>query len=483
MKVNIMMKRLSFSIFTAVALSGCSLESWVDQPAVNAISLRNYISGSTGEFASGLGSGLSTCATTNAYLYKLDELGRKIEPAVTVKPVSGGKFKFTDLPAKEWVLTNQGITQPVLLQITGCGQLMARLVTSSEAQNVDEHSTLLTFALNSAQGAHVVSKQKSARGLLFNNLHTILARNADVQASAAQLQGSLATAYNAYAGGSALALNSAAPIYQIEQMPTILTELGAAEFSVVTSHWNPSYQIAVEWLRDSSVISRAATDVFTPQKNDQGLNTYRLRVGAADGAGHIDNAQDVLEYWAEIVTSNDFPPIVPALTLASSALTSNSTVHLRLSTGAAMANCATFSKIAVTENDTAAPPPTAFDTQNRACSVNLNQYLSHTLANTSDGVKTLRVWTMDADGNVSVIPALATMTLDASAPALGFSTPAANSEFNSTLTINGTCENDFMVDVAGAGALASQAVACAASAFTVTVTPTAGQGVKTVTIS
>ncbi len=129
-----------------------------------------------------------------------------------------------------------------------------------------------------------------------------------------------------------------------------------------------------------------------------------------------------------------------------------------MSTGASRVNCATFSKIAITENDPAPPSPTVFDTQNRLCTTAVNQTLAYNLVNTSNGVKTLRIWTMDSDGNISIIPEMQMMNLDSAAPALAFLGACGEHQLQLHSRNHGTCEEGFDVNIAGSGVLTPQIV-------------------------
>ena len=79
-----------------------------------------------------------------------------------------------------------------------------------------------------------------------------------------------------------------------------------------------------------------------------------------------------------------------------------------------MANCQTFSSLALTEDRATLPAATEFTL---TCSAPVTQALSFTLSPTN-GIKTMRLWALDASGNVSLVPQSLLVTLDDTPPTL-----------------------------------------------------------------
>ncbi|HEX4922906.1 MAG TPA: Ig-like domain-containing protein, partial [Bdellovibrionales bacterium] len=74
-------------------------------------------------------------------------------------------------------------------------------------------------------------------------------------------------------------------------------------------------------------------------------------------------------------------------------------------------------------------------------------------------------------------------TVDVTAPAPTFLTPAANSYGQTTLAITGNCEGTLTVSLTGTGLSSPASTACASGSFSETITFTAGDGTKNIVIS
>jgi len=138
-------------------------------------------------------------------------------------------------------------------------------------------------------------------------------------------------------------------------IPNSLAESSAGTFSVAATHWYYGAAIAADWTLDSTVISHAVSASYTPSMNAQGSHTLVLRVGLDNGSGDIDSTKAFLVKNYTPSVQNTFPAVVPALTLTSASPTNSLNVTLSLATGASMANCATFSALALTVDTLTAP--------------------------------------------------------------------------------------------------------------------------------
>lgn len=470
----------------ALSLSACSLQKWVDFSKSELASSASTISGQVDPWSTSSSMRVlssSTCTSAQAYLFKLDGNGTKIEPALEVKAVDNGKFQFNNVPS-DLGLTNLSIAVPTLIQVAGCGKIYSRLVTKSTSQNLNDQTSLLTSALNSSLGPAIIGNMIKSSGQVYATLSDAVYNNANTATTLNQLSNSQLANFTSYAGYSASAsvLADSYPDYVINTLPTELHENQNAVFDVLVSHWNSSYVPRVEWVRNGVTMSTNSTYVRMVGLNEQNSSqSFVLKIGKEAG-GSFDLTSPVMTYSFERKVTDDFPAQVPPVILASATPTSSPTAYLQVTTGAGLANCATFSRIAVTEDDPAPPAPTAFTAQNISCTNINSQIIPYTLSPTS-GTKTLRVWTIDSADNVSLIPAILSVTFDPSAPTLAFNTPAANAAFNGPLTVTGTCESSYNVLLGGAGASSSQTVPCSGGAFSAVVTLSSGDGSKQIDIS
>ncbi len=98
-----------------------------------------------------------------------------------------------------------------------------------------------------------------------------------------------------------------------------------------------------------------------------------------------------------------------------------------------------------------------------------------------DGLKTVRISQIQSTGMTAMDSR--SFTKDTVAPAVLISQPAANSAFQASLSLSGTCESGLSVTIDGSGVLTAQTATCASGAFTATVTLSAGDGSKIVNVA
>lgn len=479
-----------FQLFlVSTILSGCGLVmNWVgsNKTDLSLVGFSTTLSGQVdGWVTASQMSAQATCTGAQAYLFRLNTNGEKIEPAVSTASVVGGKFEFTGLDLALGI-SSQSAETPLIIQVSGCTELYSRVVTGAVDQRVNSNSTILSSLLNTAQGSSMVQNLRADSARTYASLLQTLERDSTPAAVLNDLSTNLKSSFETLAGSgiNPSVLNDSYPFYVIAQVPSILTEGQNATFTATVKHWNSSYIPRIEWRDPTSLLSTQASFVYTPNKNSQSANKlFTLSIGE-DAAGSIDTTKPKMDYsWSRQIV-DAFPAQVPPTVLASAAITRSSTVYLQMTTGASMIECATFSKIALTEDDSTPPAPTAFDTANLTCTTSNSQIIAYTLPDSSNGLKTIRVWTIDSAGNVSIVPQIIMVTINSAAPLLAFSTPAANSNFNSGITVTGTCEVGFNVTVGGTGANGTQSVTCVnPGTFSTNVTFSSGDGTKTIDIS
>ena len=483
-------RQFSFTLFmafnrTAAALIFCSsiigcdiVKTWVGNQSSDA----NLLVSST--ITGRIHNSLSSCTDTQIHLYKFSDDGKRFEPPITSDLVSSGEFQLNNLPV-DFGITGYRSEKSLLLMAWGCGEIYARVVTSARNQDLSLMTTVAAAVLNTENSISVLEALKNSASLSYAQLIEGIDTESDVSSVINKFKSSHKERYERLVGQGQNpdSLYTTPPFYVIKQIPEILTEQDPATFSIEAQHWNPSYNERVEWRESARIISEQREFIYLPGKNSQNnMQRFNLIIGEAQSNTFSSSPKTTLTFDRTVADS--FPAEVPPTVLASAARTVSSVVHLQMTTGPSQSNCETFSKLAITENTDQPPDSSLFNSQNISCTSDLKQNLTYNLLNTSDGLKILRVWTLDSGGNISRASATINMTLDSTAPVLGFSTPAADSAFNSGIQITGTCEVGFDVNVAGDGVSASQSASCLSpGSFTTNISFTSVDGAKSVLIS
>lgn len=100
---------------------------------------------------------------------------------------------------------------------------------------------------------------------------------------------------------------------------------------------------------------------------------------------------------------------------------------------------------------------------------------------TGDGNKVVTATQTDAAGNLGTNSR--TFIRDGIAPIIAITSPAANSVYRATLTLQGSCETGLTVNIAGAGVQAASTTSCSNGSFSTNITLSNGDGTKVVTAS
>lgn len=98
------------------------------------------------------------------------------------------------------------------------------------------------------------------------------------------------------------------------------------------------------------------------------------------------------------------------------------------------------------------------------------------------GTKAILASQTDAAGNSSNFSRSVTRQAEVG-PAIAITQPAANSLFQNSLTLTGTCQSGLTITISGNGAMSPASTACNSGAFSVAITPTAGDGSKNIIVS
>ncbi len=363
-----------------------------------------------------------SCAAPQVSLYKIDPSGNKVLPAVATETLTAdGRYSF-NLKNTGLRIENKIPLDSLVVVVENCSEVLSRPVTGSKDQTISQGSSLIGYVLNSAQ------KDKLSESLLSkkDQLSALITK--------VENAGSLQLAYSALladaqASSSFLSLFEVNPISLLQASPQVLTlnwpsqlnpaELTSLSMSVSTAHWSPTYTAAYIWKFDNTVISTTNNINYLLNANTQGLHTLTLYVGQ-DNAGTLDLSKPYQVFSKSINVQNTILPQPPTFTVTAPVISGTIPINTRiltltLNTGAAQSNCASFTALALTEESLLPPLPSDF---NILCSQNFTQNLNFSLVSAGDGLKTLRLWAMDASGIISVLPNVFTLGLDTTAPSL-----------------------------------------------------------------
>ncbi len=396
---------ISFFLFNCLS---CSTDTRVD------LLYTNSISGFAESFNSGasLGDVSMSCADVTVNLYKLNELGDRITPEVAnTKVASNGRYEFRNIGSKIKFVNNRP-TEPYVVETVGCNKKYSRMLTGFEQQNINFGTSLISFTLETDLKDEMADTYKNIASLeeLYKSVQS--AENYNEAYNVINTDSTLRDKFeNLFDNNQPTVLEEIPPSLVSEVVPDNMNEGTQYQVSISSFHWDPDYTQAIQWKIDNATVSTASTFNLTFTKNMQGLRTLTLYLGKDDGAGVLDISKPYLTRVYEIQVNNTYPAVPLALSMASTAVSTRN-VQLQLATGAGFENCATFSKFAVTENTSVTPSLSDFTGE---CSTETTQTLNYVLSSAGDGLKTLRLWTIDASNNISS-PYSLNVTLDETAP-------------------------------------------------------------------
>ncbi len=430
----------------------------------------------------------STCDTSEVrvFLFKLDSNGRKILPAVaTTQPTSAGYYSFTQADLVEAVLAGK---DRFVVEATGCvaGAVFSRPITGTSAQDVMSASSLLAAVANleTSQSRKLRNAPLAAIDSFLTRLHTRVGNTLSIQDAYAELTGdpTLEAEFISLFGFAPSLLRFSIPWILELQVPRNLSEGVVANYQATLSHWNPSYDPVVLWRLDGIDAGTGTFWSHTPIANSVPTQLLSLFVGHDDGSGEIDLTKPYLQRDFLLTNQDSLPPMPPAF-LATESLIEAGPVYrvfkpglaFSLDTGAARANCRSFSVLALVEG---AGTPDASDFT-ITCTAAGTQSVPLTLANTSDGPKTLRLYARDIRGTISA-PREISLLLDQTPPTVAFVTPAGGALVSAatmgSLALSGTCSaREEGQTVSLSGALAATAT-CTAGAWATTALDLSGLG-------
>jgi hypothetical protein len=330
-------------------------------------------------------------------------------PLLTQELAADARFSFD--------LSQFGHTDTVqyLVRAEGCnGDVFARPVTAlDDAQDIDYKSTLISQVINaeamvvknlsSAKKADVIALMGAISGTsMSDNLASVTSDSAPMDK------------FNEIFGTTPAVLMVARPEVSLQTYSNTVNELQPFTYTARTFHVDPGYSFVYRWKVDGVVVATTKNFTYTPHANQQGDHQIDYFVGKNDGSGNIDLTKPYYVRSFDVTVNNTAAPVAPDVAI--SAATPNprptNSIDLELSTGLALADCDSFSDLAITATP-ATPGPMQFT---YGCSTPLLQ--TETISfGASDGAKTLYLWARDAAGTISA-PKSVSFILDTTAPSL-----------------------------------------------------------------
>lgn len=461
-------------LLCAFLLSGCGWVSTSVEQLLN--SKPSILSGKVIPIEQGA-AGASSFAVCQgvASLYALNGSGKKVEPILAQQNVSANgaySFNLDSLDVSVSSLTSTAY----MVEISGCTEQYSRVVTGAQNQDITVGSSLLSWMQETPYADRLAAVDKAE----FASLLNFLATETDFSDAYIKLNSDPDSSmkFQALFSVPPTWLLNAAPIIKSSNIPQQAHEGVATPLFIETRHWSTSYNQFFLWKMGSQVI-QSGPDInsfsFTPKANSQGAKVIQVFVGQADGA-NLDQTKPFRTASFPISISNDIPATPPVLSVGGPAQVNNPNVTLSMATGASRVNCESFSRLALTENDVVAPVD--FSSYTILCTTSGTQSLSYTLQ--GEGTRTLRLWAMDASGNISTMASTVVIEYSTVGPVLSFTSPAAGTFAQGSIAIAGTCDKDAGT-VTLNGDITSNTVSCdTAGTFTATLNFTGADSAKNV---
>lgn len=319
---------------------------------------------------------------------------------------NAGAFAFNDLQT-----LNFDPNRSYFLLTTVCEQTLVRLVTGGRSQTISPASTMISYGSlygrsnEFAQGISRESRLKIAHAIealadeqdLFNSLIANEVLSAEFQ--------------NLFAIHPDQ-LKEVPPLILKIEMPRKLSEGVATPLSVVSSHWDSSYESAYLWRVGEKVVSNTAFYNFSPTGNMQGEHSLQLSVGRKMSDGNLDTSLPTRVRVATINVDNTLPAISPQFSVTSQitdtimpVVIHKDDIKLRIKTGDHIGACDTFSALTVTESPE--QPVQKIENFPLKCQTNGWQQENFILKDELSGPRKLYLWAIDEAGNISEKPAQA----------------------------------------------------------------------------
>lgn len=314
-------------------------------------------------------------------------------------------------------LTDNGNVNYVV-EVKGCGATYTRPITALDTrQDVDARSTAIGLVISSTVNKKInqITGADIDRAIaLFGSSTNMNNIFSEINANAATKY-ALETIFNDPSFSTKILVS--APKFLDFSAPEIIAEATPTNYSVTTFHWNPNYDFGYEWRIGSTLASSGANYfTYTPSRNDQGIQILSIRIGKNNGSGGVDTSTPFTDKTFSITVQNTFKPVALAMTSTwGSNFNSNPFVDINVNTGVFKSNCDTFSSMAITVNTTALPIAGDFT---YLCTNPVTQTITNLYLGAGEGTKTIRMWTMDDQGVISLTPTILTLIQDTVPPTL-----------------------------------------------------------------
>ncbi|MCM2348957.1 MAG: hypothetical protein NDI69_02980 [Bacteriovoracaceae bacterium] len=371
----------------------------------------------------------ATCEAT-VELLELDANDKVISPAVASAPVMpDGSFTLSADPN---VFAEPNVKY--ILEVTtvgACDELLQRPLTSpSTPQVVTAFSTIVSFARESELSKKLTEVTKEQIEKLLSGTSTIV--SADEAYTI--LSTSKAQEFSVVFSDNPAKLNEATPVIKEKVIPANQINEGAVNnYKITAYHWNPNYNVAIQWKLDGALVSSLSGWNYAPGGDSSGPKSLEIYVGADNGAGGVDLTRPYHYLTHSFAVNNSILPSPPALNFAST-LVADPDITVNMLTGPGMVNCQTFDSLAITVDDATVP---LFFLQD--CDTANSQTLDLSLP-AGDGTKIIRLWARDHEGVISPMPSQLSVTLDQTGPEINLTSPQSvlrgGQSINTTLAVS-----------------------------------------------
>lgn len=352
------------------------------------------------------------CTDVQVKLFRLQSNGTIDEsaPLATTGIDNSAKYTF-DL--NELGIDDSAATVGLIVKAESCdGTFLNRPITGfNNVQNIDVKSTVISQMVNA--GTLVPKKLNEAQKTEIENLLNTVSGS-----TTGDVIDSLTTApapsamFTQIFGASPNVIKDVKPEIQFVPPTSIFNEQQNHPLTVGTFHVDPNYSFVYKWKLDGVVRASTKTWNYIPHANTAGTHQIDVYVGKDDGAGEIDLTKPYYTKSFMITIGNNIQPLAPNLSIHASTPSprlSNS-IQINISTGLNMANCESFSHMALTES-AVIPGIMQF---NLDCTTSGTQTMSVNFDN-NDGNKELHLWAIDEIGVIS-LPKSVNFVLDSQLP-------------------------------------------------------------------
>ncbi|UYL09303.1 Ig-like domain-containing protein [Bdellovibrio sp. SKB1291214] len=434
--LQLLRSKLMLVVAFALGNVSCSMDATIaDILTVNTGSLSGRIANYATNSNQASAQDAMACVTPVVNLYKLDSSGQRISPpAASVGADDTGAYSID--------LKNAGFetealkASPMLIEVKGCAAgVYFRPVTGYAEQNVTMSSSLLGYIVNT-DFKDKLSMALQDNGAEVDNLMLILGSPDSMEKAYNVLLANTEASdkFTQIFGVAPSALLDASPEVLSYSLPASAQEKVALQLEADAAHWLSSYPMIYEWKLNATTLGTAKSVSHVPGGNSQGNHAITLTIGRDNGSGHVDLTKPNKSFSGPIQISNNVLPQPPNFSVTSPSIAAGQPVSTRalvigITTGAALANCDSFSSLLMTETSSI---PSASENFPIVCSQVGSQSLNYTLASSGEGSKTLYLWAKDASGLISTTPVTLTLGLDTAAPTVTISTqPLAQSKSSS----------------------------------------------------